>query len=236
MDRVTLRADERGESGSRVARRMRRAGQVPAVLYGRDQASTSVAVDERDLYGALRTEAGLNVLIDLKVGDDSILTVARGLQRHPVRGDIIHLDFVKISLTETIEAEVAINPIGIPVGVREDGGILESVRTQITVEALPTAIPSAIDIDISGLHIGESLSLEDVDTLEGVEFVDEPDTTLFTVQAPRIEVETEVEVELDEEGMPIVLEGEEAVEGEEGAEEGEGAEAEAGSDDSGAEG
>lgn len=203
MDRVKLRAEERGDSGSRVARRMRRMGQVPAVVYGRDQASLSVTITERDLYAALHSEAGLNALIDLEVGDTSVLTVARGLQRHPVRGDIIHLDFVKISLTETIQAEVAIQPVGVPIGVREDGGILESVRTQITVEALPTAIPPAIEIDITGLHIGESMSLDSLDAIEGVTFIDDPGTTLFTVQAPRIEAEPEVAVELDEEGLPI---------------------------------
>jgi large subunit ribosomal protein L25 len=173
-------------------------------VYGRDQASLALTIDQRELHGALHSEAGLNALIDLEVGDTSVLTVARGLQRHPVRGDIIHLDFVKISLTETIQAEVALHPVGVPVGVREDGGILESVRTQITVEALPTAIPPSIEVDIGDLHIGESLSLASVETIEGVTFTDDPDTTLFTVQAPRIEAEPEVEVELDEEGMPIV--------------------------------
>jgi large subunit ribosomal protein L25 len=222
MERVTLRAEERTESGSRMARRMRRNGRVPAILYGRDQAALSVAVDERDLYSALRTEAGLNALIDLEVGGDSVLTVARGLQRHPVRGDIIHLDFVKISLTETIQADVAINPIGTPFGVREEGGILESVRTFITVEALPTAVPQSIDVDIDGLSIGDSLSLADVEVPEGVSFVDDLETTLFSVQAPRIEAEPEPEVELDEEGMPIEPVAEE---GEEAAEEAESAEA-----------
>ena len=221
MERVTLRAEQREARGSRESRRMRRDGQVPAVVYGRDQDSVAVSVNDRDLYGVLHTDAGLNALIDLEMNGDSVLTVARGLQRHPVRGDIIHLDFVKISLTDTIQAEVSINPVGTPVGVREDGGILESVRTYITVEALPTAIPPSIDVDIGEIHIGESLSLVDVEAPEGVTFVDDADTTLFTVQAPRIEAEPEVEVELDEEGMPIepLAEGEE---GEEGVAEGEG--------------
>lgn len=211
-----------------MARRMRRDGRVPAVVYGRDLETVAVAVDERDLYGALHTEAGLNALIDLDVNGSTVLTVARELQRHPVRGDIVHLDFVKISLTETIEAEVAINPIGTPMGVREEGGILESVRTFITVEALPTEVPSAIDVDISALGVGDSLSLDEVSAIEGVTFLDDPETTLFTVQAPRVEEEPEPEVELDEEGMPIEPVAEE--EGEEGAEadaEGEGDEAQA---------
>lgn len=203
MERVKLRAEERADVGSRVARRMRRRGQVPAVLYGRDQDSVSVAVDQGELYAVLHTEGGVNALIDLEVGKSSVLTVARGLQRHPVRGDIIHLDFVKISLTEAIEAEVAINVIGVPVGVREEGGILESVRTYVTIEALPDMIPSSIDVDISNLNVGDSLSLDEVPTVEGVTFVDDPDTTLFTVQAPRIEEVEEPEVELDAEGLPI---------------------------------
>ena len=230
MERVTLRAEERKGRGSRTSRRMRRDGRVPAVVYGKDQDTVAVAVDERELYGVLHTEAGLNALIDLEMNGDSVLTVARGLQRHPVRGDIIHLDFVKISLTDTIQAEVSINAVGTPIGVREDGGILESVRTFITVEALPTDIPPSIDVDISELTIGASLSLSDVSALEGLTFVDEPDTTLFSVQAPRVEAEPEVEVELDEEGMPIepLAEGEEGVEAEA---EGEGEAAEASGDE-----
>lgn len=215
MERVKLRAEERAHAGSRVARRMRRRGQVPAVLYGRDQDSLSVAVDQRALHAALHTEGGLNALIDLEVGKSSVLTVARALQRHPVRGDILHLDFVKISLTETIEAEVAIHVIGVPVGVREDGGILESVRTHITVEALPDKIPASIDIDVANLGVGDSLSLDEVPVIEGVTFVDDPDTTLFTVQAPRVEEVVEAAVALDAEGLPVaVAEEGAAVEGE----------------------
>jgi large subunit ribosomal protein L25 len=227
MDRVALRAEPRNSAGSREARRIRRAGRVPATLYGRELDAVSVAVDQRELYGALHTDAGLNALIDLDLNGDSVLTVARGLQRHPVRGDIIHLDFVKISLTETIEAEVAVHAVGTPIGVREDGGILESVRTSITVEALPTAIPPGIEVDVSALQIGDSLSLEDVAAPEGVVFVDDPDTTLFSVQAPRIEEEPEAEVELDEEGMPIEAAVEEGEEEEGAAAEEEGGEAEA---------
>jgi large subunit ribosomal protein L25 len=216
MERLKLRAEERADVGSRVARRMRLRGEVPAVVYGRDQESLAVAVDQRELHAVLHTESGLNALIDLEVGKSSVLTVARGLQRHPVRGDIIHLDFVKISLTETIEAEVALNVIGIPVGVREDGGILESVRTYVTVEALPDKIPSSIDVDISNLNVGDSLSLDEVPTVDGVAFIDDPETTLFTVQAPRIEEVAEVEVLLDAEGLPIEVGEEAEVEGAEG--------------------
>ena len=114
-----------------------------------------MAVDRRDLYAALHTEAGLNALINLQVEGEEYLTVAREVQRHPVRGDIIHLDFIRISLDENIEAEVPVEFTGIPVGVREAKGIVETVHASVVVSCLPTAIPSHITIDISELRIDD---------------------------------------------------------------------------------
>lgn len=223
MDQITLHATRRDEAGSRLARRLRRAGSIPAVVYGRDVDAIPIAVDQRDLYAALRTEAGLNALINVEVADgDTILTVAREIQRHPVRGSISHLDFIKVSLDVEIQADVAIHYQGVPIGVREEGGFVETIETTVSVMALPTAIPSSFEISIDHLHMGDTLTLGDLDAIEGVTFVDEPDRPLLTVLAPRL-VEEEEEVLEGEE-----LEGEE-VEGEEAAEEGEGeAEAEGG--------
>jgi len=193
---------------------------VPAVVYGRGQDAVSVEINARELDAALHTEAGTNALIDLDVNGSAHLTVAREIQRHPVRGDIIHLDFVKISLAEKIEAEVALEAEGVPYGVREDGGVLETLRSVVNIEALPTDIPASIPAEIGELHIGDSFSVSDLVAVEGVEFLDDPETTLYTVVAPRVEEEVAVEVLLDEEGMPIELEeGEELEEGVEGEEE-----------------
>ena len=210
MEQVSLRAETGRTLGSRPSRRLRREGAVPAVVYGRGLEPVSVAVNRRDLYGALHTEAGLNALINLEVGKDAFLTVAREIQRDPVRGEIVHLDFLQISLDETIQAEVGIEYLGEPAGVVE-GGIVETVRTSVMIEALPTAIPSSIALDISGLSIGDSASVVDLPELEGVSYVDDPESTLVTVTVPAA-----VEAE------------EEALEGEEGEEiEGEAAEGEA---------
>lgn len=220
MDQVKLSGAERSANGSRSARRLRRQGQVPAVVYGRGQDAVSVEINARELDAALHTEAGTNALIDLDVNGSAHLTVAREIQRHPVRGDIIHLDFVKISLAEKIEAEVVLEPEGVPYGVREDGGVLETLRSVVNIEALPTDIPASIPAEIGALHIGDSFSVSDLVAVEGVEFLDDPETTLYTVVAPRVEEEVAVEVLLDEEGMPIELEeGEELEEGVEGEEE-----------------
>ncbi len=202
MDQVTLRADARGELGSRPAKRLRRQGLVPAVVYGRGTDSLSVTVSARDLYTALHTEAGANALINLEVeGGDSVLTVAREIQRHPVRGEISHLDFIKVSLDEAIQAEVGIEFVGEPIGVREDGAIVESIEVSVMIEALPTEIPSSIQLDISDMVVGDTLTIGDLPELDGVVYVDDLERPVVSVLIPRvIEEEEEVVEGLEIEG------------------------------------
>ena len=217
MEQITLRAAERTESGSRPARRLRRTGRIPANIYGRGMTAKAVTVDQKELYTVLHTEAGLNALINVEVeGADALLTVAREIQRHPVRGEISHLDFIRVALDEAIVADVQLEPLGIPVGVYQDGGFVEAIATTISVSALPMSIPTSIEYDIAELLIGDTLKLSDLPEIEGVESLDEADRPVLSVLAPRGEEEPE-ELEGEE------LEGEEGeeVEGEEGAEDGE---------------
>ena len=207
MDQVTLRAEPRTESGTRPARRLRRAGRIPAVVYGRDVATLPVTVAARDLFAVLHTEAGLNALINVEVeGGDPVLTVAREIQRHPVRGDITHLDFIKVALDEAIEADVGIEYTGTPLGVREEGGFVEMIANSVAISALPTEIPSVIHIDIEDLDIGDTLKVSDLPVIEGVEYLDEPDRPLVTVLLPRLEEEEPEEEDIEGE----LAEGEEA--------------------------
>lgn len=216
MDQVSLRAEPRTDIGTRPARRLRREGRVPAVVYGRGEETRSVTVAARDLFSVLHTEAGLNALINVEMdGQDSVLTVAREIQRHPVRGDITHLDFIKVALDEAIEADVGVEYLGTPVGVRDEGGFVETIATTVLISALPTEIPGAIQLDISELGIGDTLKVADLPQIEGVEYLDDMDRPLVTVLLPRIEEEPEVE-ELEE-----LLEGEEGEAGEPAVEEGE---------------
>lgn len=207
MDQVSLSAQTRAASGSRAARRLRSEGLVPAVVYGRGQDPVTVTVSQRELYAALHTEAGLNALIELDLGGDSMLTVAREVQRHPVRGEITHLDFITIDLSRPIEAEVGIEYVGNPVGVRDEGGIVETIEVTVSIEALPTQIPSSIAVDIDSLHLGDTLTLSELPEIEGVTYLDEPDRPLLTVVAPRAEVEEVPE------GLEELEEGEEPAEG-----------------------
>ncbi len=217
MSETTLRAEPGRTTGSRASRRLRRDGMVPAVLYGKDSEPISVAVEERELRQALSTDAGLNAILNVEVNGAAHTALAREVQRHPVRGDIIHLDFVKILLTDRVEAQVHIEFVGEPVGVREEGGIVETVTNSVLLSAIATAIPDSIELNIDGLGIGDTLKVADLPELEGVDYLDDEDLTLVTVTVPAA-VLAEEEVE----------EGEELEEGEEGVEaEGEEATAEA---------
>lgn len=207
MDQVTLRAEGRTEFGSRVGRRLRRTGAVPAVLYGRGIGPVNVAVDRRELHAALHTEAGANAVINLAVVGvkKPYLTVAREVQRHPVRGDIAHLDFITISLDEEIHAEVAIEYVGQPVGVKRDAGIVETIRIAVNIMALPLDIPGHITLDISEMEVGDGKTVADLPEIKGVRYLDPPETDLVAVIIPRVIVEPTVEV--------VPVEGAEPVEG-----------------------
>ena len=210
MQQESLHATKRVTSGSRASRRLRSDGRVPGVVYGTGLDPTAVHVSSRDLYAVLHTEAGLNAIIEVDVDGDSVLTVAREVQRHPVRGNIEHLDFIEVRMDTEIEAEVGIEYLGVPLAVREDGAILETIEASITISALPTAIPSSIEVDIEHLVLGDTLKLSDLPTIEGVTYLAEDDHPLLTVVLPAVEVEPEVEEILyDEDGEPIVVEDEE---------------------------
>lgn len=202
MDQVTLRAEHRNEHGSRATRRLRRSGRVPAVVYGRGLDPIAVSVDTKALFGVLHTEAGLNALLSLEMdGSDAVFAVAREIQRDPVRDDITHLDLIKVALDEEIESEVRVSYEGTPLGVKDDNGLIETIETTVVVSSLPTAVPGHIEIDISHLGVGDTLTLADLPAIEGVTYVDDPDRPLLTVLAARAleeEAAAEEEGEFDE--------------------------------------
>lgn len=210
MSQVSLRAEAGRTSGSRESRRIRRTGKVPAIVYGKGTDPIPVAVDSHDLHLALHTEAGSNALINLEIeGDKTLLTMARVIERHPFRNEYRHIDFVTISLSDTIHVEVSLEFTGTPVGVR-DGGVFSPRRTAVMIETLATAIPQSIELDVSEVGIGESLRVEDLPEIEGVTYLEEPDAVVMSVTTPAAEVEEEPEV-VEGEGL---LEGEELAEGE----------------------
>jgi large subunit ribosomal protein L25 len=219
-DQTTLRAETGRVTGSRESNRIRRAGGVPAIMYGRGTDPVNVTVDHHDLMRIIQHSGG-NAIITLEVGSEKHVTMPKVIERHPFRNLIRHVDFLKISLTETTTADVTIHLVGDPKGVKE-GGVLTHQFTTAQVSALPTSIPSGIELDVSKLGLGESLRVGDLPAIAGVEYLDDPDEVVATVLAPR--------------GLDLGegVEGEEGVEGAEGDTGGAGEEAEA--DEASAEG
>lgn len=215
-----LLAEARTERGSRPAGRIRREGKVPAVVYGLDSDTLTVTVPARELAHILTSATGVNTLITLKLDGKEHLTLARQIQRHPTRGEFIHVDFIRIRADVAVQAEVAVRLVGESVGVK-DGGVLEQLVFTLSIEAKPADIPVALELDVTPLDIGDQLHVSDLSLPSGVTTTQESEELVVQVVAPRV-VEEEVPAE-----------GEEGLEGEEGeVAEGEGGEAAEGSEGS----
>lgn len=214
--RPTFKVSQRSEFGSRTARRLRRDGQIPGVVYTSGKEARPFQADGHDISLFL---AEGHALFDLEIeGAGAVPVVVKEQQRHPVRGDLIHLDFQEVDLDTAIQADVAIEVLGTDdaPGVKV-GGILEHVTREVTVEALPTDIPEMLSADVSGMEIGDTLNLDSVVLPEGVKLVaDAPEEiTIATLNPPKVEEEPEIEEETE-----LVGEGEEPAEGEEAESEG----------------
>jgi large subunit ribosomal protein L25 len=214
--RETLKAAPRTEFGSRTSRRLRRQGFVPGVVYAGGSEARPFQVAEREVRTVL---SGGQALFDLELdGSKKVPVVVKEQQLHPVRGSLEHIDLQEVKLDEAIQAEVAVELEGAEVapGVKE-GGVLEHVTREVTVEALPTEIPERLVADVSAMEINDTIQLPVISIPEGVKLVaDDPEEiTIATLSPPRVEEEPEPEVEEEAE---LVGEEGEVPEGEEGAE------------------
>ena len=194
---VDLNVETRGEIGSPDARRQRREGQMPAVVYGLGMDPVSILVNSKDFKNSLKTEAGSNVIINLNIDDSKKLTtLPREIQHHPYKDEILHVDFVQIDLTEKVTVDVTVEFSGIPIGVKEEGGVVQTVQSFVTISAIATEIPTSLQLEISEMEVGDVRTVQDVDLPENVEFArEEDDSLLVTVNIPRAVVEEE---EVDE--------------------------------------
>jgi large subunit ribosomal protein L25 len=210
---TALSVEHRDPSGSRAARRLRREGKVPGVVYGGGEDPVSFAVDARLLR---QTLAHAGAVIDLTVDGSSTPVVLKELIRHPVTGDTVHIDLLRVRLDQTIQTTVGVELEGVDdaPGVKE-GGVLEQVTREITIEALPTDIPDAIRYDVSAAQIGDTITLEALNMPANVTLVDDPEAVLATLTPPRLQTEDEIEIEEETE---LVGEGDTAEEAAEAAE------------------
>lgn len=188
MSEVTLTASTGRETGTRPSRRLRRENLVPGVVYGEGMDATSLAVDRKELRRALSTDAGQNALITLTVDGSKYLTVVKEIQRHPVRREVTHVDFLTVDPDATIEVEVPIHLIGEAKEVSQNGGITEQRLMALRVLVKPGAIPDGIDADITDLTLTTSITAADLPLPEGVELATDPEQAVVTAELTRAAV------------------------------------------------
>jgi large subunit ribosomal protein L25 len=217
-ERVKIEVQARESRGSADARRLRRNGLIPGVLYGHGKNPHVFSVAERDLRRALTGPAGLHAILDVVVDGQKTThpSILKDYQQDVISGRLAHIDLQEVRLDQPIQAQVVIELVGEAAGSIE-GGVLSQVTREINVEALPLEVPERIEVDVSSLQMGDTLRLADVAVQDGVTFLDDPEETVIatvTVPTQIIEPEPEEEEEL-EEGEELA-EGEEAPEGAEG--------------------
>lgn len=190
MTQVDLNVEIREKSGKGVARQLRAAGKLPAVVYGKGIEPTTIIVDPKALHHALSGDAGLNTL--LKLNGVSALAgkvfILKNADVDPIKRTMINADFQAINLKEKSLFMVPINVVGTAAGQKE-GGTLQLVRTELEVLCLPTQVPQEIDIDVTALHLGDTIHINDVVAPEGVELVHDVNFTVITLSAVKLETE-----------------------------------------------
>jgi large subunit ribosomal protein L25 len=222
-ERVKIEVQEREHVGSAAARRLRRDGLIPGVLYGRGKAPHAFAIGERELRKALTGSAGLHAILDVVLAGQKTThpSILKDYQADVVSGRLAHIDLQEVRLDQPIQAQVVIELVGEAAGSIE-GGVLSQVTREINVEALPLEVPERIEVDVTSMEMGDTLRLADVAAQDGVKFLDDPEETVVaTVTVPTQIVEPEPEEEELEEGVELA-EGEEAPEAAEGEEPAEG--------------
>ena len=206
MEQVSLKATVRAEKGKQAVKKLRGRGFIPAVVYHRGDEPVSISVADKEISRIIRSAEGENVLINLTIEKEKKSkprpVIIKEVQHDPVKRSILHVDFNEISLTEKIVVEVEVTAVGEPVGVKQDGGLLDHPLRQVKVRCLPTDIPKHIDVDVSALKLNDSIHVKDLKASDKLEILNDPESLLFQVklheekieEAPAVAEAQEVEV------------------------------------------
>jgi large subunit ribosomal protein L25 len=197
---VILEAETGRTTGSRDASRLRKAGRIPAVVYGKGESATMLSIDWPDLRKALTTDAGVNAVIQLRFDGGETLAMVKELQRDPVRSDVLHVDFVSIDRNVEITVEVPIVLIGEAEEVSRAGGLVEQSMHHLTVHALPGSIPNELEVDVSGLEVGSTVTVADITLPSGVRTEVDEDDAIASGQITRAAAADEDEAAAGGEG------------------------------------
>ncbi|MBN1444809.1 MAG: 50S ribosomal protein L25 [Candidatus Omnitrophica bacterium] len=197
MDKIQFAAETRDGKGKGVARKLRTSGFIPGILYGAGHEPCPIRIEKKSAENIIRKLESHNIMADLllKAGKgkaEAIKTLVKDIQIDAIKGDVLHMDFYRIRMDQQVRMGVAVHLVGLAPGV-EQGGILDQEIRELQVQALPDKIPSKIEVDISGLSIGSSLTVKDIVLPEGVSAVEEAERIVVAVLAPKAEkVEEEV--------------------------------------------
>lgn len=213
MATIQLDSKKRTMTGKGSARKLRSVGKLPGILYGPETSPIMLSLDYKQLQKILRGKSAENIIFDLKIDsngiDQSRRVMIKELQKDPVTRDYLHVDFYEISMEKELEVDIPVYLVNTPIGVSE-GGILEHIRRELKISCMPTNLVDKIEIDVSGLAIGQSLHMEDIDLPPGLKSIEDGDLTIATVVAPALEEEVEEEVEEEaEEAESEEIKGEE---------------------------
>ena len=190
MATASLNGSARADRGTGVARKLRRDGKIPAVIYGHGREPQSLTVETRELEKLLSTVSAASTVIELSLGGAVAKTLIREIQRHPVKRNIIHVDFQELVAGEKVTVSVPLRFTGTADGVRNSGGILEETMHQVHIRVDPSIIPNHIDVDVTPLTIGHSIHIRDLKLPEGVSILDDAGATVCVCTAPKAATET----------------------------------------------
>ena len=186
---VSFTATPREGTGKGAARSLRARGQIPAVIYGHDRKPQSLALNARDLDKMLGHIQAESTVIEVTVDGLTSKTLIREIQRHPIKRQILHVDFQALVAGEKVTVNIPITLTGIPEGVKLEGGVMEQPLRELEIEVDPSNIPDHVELDVSNLKIGDSLHVSDIKLAEGVTILDDPETSVVVVAAPRAVIE-----------------------------------------------
>jgi large subunit ribosomal protein L25 len=189
MATVSLSANGRDTTGKGAARTLRSKGQVPAVIYGHGREPQPLALNARDLDKMLSHIQAESTVIEVTVGGHTAKTLIREIQRHPIKRQILHVDFQALVAGEKVTVSIPIVLTGTPEGVRLEGGVLDQTLREIEIEVDPSNIPDHVEYDITNMVIGDSVHISDLKVPEGVEVLDDPETSVAVLAAPRAVIE-----------------------------------------------
>jgi large subunit ribosomal protein L25 len=186
---VKIKAEHRTGTGRSAVRKLKARGIIPAVIYGAKQKPEPLQVSARDISTILSHASGENILVELEIDGEKggRAAMLQEIQHSPLGDEIMHVDFHAVSMDEKIEADVPLEPIGVPNGVKNFGGLLEQSLRALTIECLPGNLPDRITVDVSGMNIGDTIHVRNIPLPTGVIAKAQPDLTAFSVLAPAVE-------------------------------------------------